>query len=83
MVKVKKRSGKVEEFMKSKIARGCQKAGATASEAARVAEEVARGVATMTVVSAERLAGMVVKSLNRVNKTAGRAFTGYRKKKRR
>lgn len=83
MVKVKKRSGKIQRFMKSKIARSCRKAGATASEAGRVAEEVARGVATMTIVTAQRLSSMVAKSLNKVNKTAAKAFAGYKKKRRR
>ena len=41
MVKIKKRDGKFEDFMESKIVGGAKKAGATAEEAAHVAKEVA------------------------------------------
>ncbi|MDI6825598.1 MAG: ATP cone domain-containing protein [Candidatus Aenigmarchaeota archaeon] len=81
MVKVKKRDGRLEEFIESKIIVGCKKAGATAKEAAQVAKEISMKVGEMAVVPAGKLSNMVVKSLKEVNKAAANAFVKFREKK--
>ncbi len=81
MVKVKKRDGKYERFSKSKIAAGIRSAGATAEEAAHVAEEVAGKVVHKAEVTAQKLSGMVVTSLRKVNKAAADEFVRFRDKK--
>jgi hypothetical protein len=53
MVKVKKRDGRIEEYIESKLVAGVKKAGATAEEAAHVAKEVAEKVAHKGDVAAE------------------------------
>lgn len=80
MVKIKKRSGKLEEFMKSKIVSGCKKTGATAEQAVQVAKDVSVKVAKIAVVPA-KLSNMVVTSLRKINKTAADAFVRFRNKK--
>jgi hypothetical protein len=81
MVKVKKRIGKTEEYLESKIIAGCKKAGATAEEAAKVAKEASMKVGKMAVVDAEKLSDMVVESLRKVNKDAADAFHEFRREK--
>jgi len=81
MVKVKKRDGKLEKFMKSKIIRGCKKSGATAKQATQVAKDVSKKVAKMTLIPAAKLSDMVIKSLRKVNKKATSAFVKYRNNK--
>jgi len=81
MVKVKKRSGKLEVFKKSKIIAGCKKTGATTKQAAQVAADVSKKVAKVTIVPATKLSSMVVTSLRKVNKTAATAFVRFRNKK--
>ena len=55
MVKVKKRDARIEDFMESKITATCQKAGATAEEAAQVVKDVSMNIVNMAIVPAERL----------------------------
>ena len=81
MVKVKKRDGKFEEFVESKIVAGVKKAGATAEQAGHVAKEVAEKVARKTEVTAEEMSDMVVTSLKKVNKAAADEFVKFRDKK--
>ena len=81
MVKVKKRIGKTEEYVESKIIAGCKKAGATAEEAVKVAKEASVKVGNMAVVDAEKLSDMVVESLRKVNKAAADAFHKFRREK--
>jgi transcriptional regulator NrdR family protein len=81
LVKIKKRDGKFEEFVESKIVAVVKKAGATAEEAARVAKEVAQKVAHKTEVTAEELSNMVVTSLKKVNKAAADKFVKHRDEK--
>ena len=81
MVKVKKRNGKIEEFVESKIVAGAKRAGATAEQGARVAKEVAGKVAHKTEVTAEEMSEMVVASLKKVNKAAADEFVKFRDRK--
>lgn len=81
MVKIKKRSGGLEEFKISKIITGCKKSGATVKQAAKVAKNISKKVARMRVVPAARLSNMVVTSLRKFNKAAASAFVSYRNKK--
>ena len=80
MVKVKKKNGSLEEFMESKIVTACQRAGATAKEAADTAKNISVKVVKKTVVTSEEIARMVVDSLKKANKTAADAFVKFRKK---
>lgn len=81
MVKVRKRDGRVEEFVESKIGAGIRKSGANAKEATQVAKEVSGKVAHMAEVTAEELSSMVVTSLRNVNKKASEEFVRYRDSK--
>ncbi len=81
MVKVKKRNGRIEDFMESKITTGCQKAGATAEEAAQVVKDVSMSIVNMAIVPAEQLSQMVVTSLRKVNNAAADAFVKFRDEK--
>jgi len=81
MVKVKKRIGKTEEYLESKIIAGSKKAGATIEDAEKVAKEVSMKVEKMAVVDAERLSDMVVESLRKVNKAAADGFNKFRREK--
>ena len=78
LVKVKKRSGKFEEFVESKIAAGVKKAGATAEEAERVVKAVSWDLVYETEITAEELSNMVVRSLKKINKTVADEFVKYR-----
>ena len=80
MVKVKKRDGTTEDFMKSKIINGCKKAGANAKQAARVAGEVAVKATRFTIVTTDEIAKSVVISLEKVNKKAADAYRNFRKR---
>jgi len=81
MVKVKKRDGRVEEFMKEKIVNGIIKAGANAIEAAKVAEDVAVKVTRFTIVTTDEVAKFVVDSLEKINKGAAEAYKNFRRQK--
>lgn len=81
MLNVRKRSGKLEAYNESKIIRGCKRAGASAKEAAKVAKEISKKVAKMSVVPAAKLSSMVVASLKKVNKAAASSFVKHRDKK--
>ena len=78
MVRVKKRSGRLEEYIESKIATSVQKAGASAKEAEHVAKQVSKMVAPKREVTADDLSNMVAASLSRVNKAAAGNFTKFR-----
>ena len=81
MVKIKKRDGRIEEYVESKIVAGVKKAGATAEEAARVAKEVAKKIANKAEVTAEELSTMVVTSLRKINRKAAAEFVKFRDNK--
>jgi transcriptional regulator NrdR family protein len=81
MVDVRKRDGRTERFIESKIVSGVKKAGATAEEAEKVAKDIGIKVENMTVIPAERLSDMVVKSLRNINRKASDEFTKFRDKK--
>ncbi|MDQ1281040.1 MAG: hypothetical protein QG670_2304 [Thermoproteota archaeon] len=81
MVKVKKRDGRMEEFIESKIITGVKKAGATAEEATKVGKEVAEKVAQRGQVTATELSRLVVTSLRKVNSKAAEAFVKFRDNK--
>ncbi len=81
MIKVKKRDGRMQDFVESKIVAGIKKAGATAEQAAHVAKEVSAKVAHKTEVNAVELSNMVVASLRKVNAAAADTFVKYRDKK--
>jgi len=78
MVKVKKRNGRYEEFIESKIVTAVQKAGASAEEAKHVANEVYKKVATKAEVTANDLSNMVIASLSKVNIAAAGNFAKFR-----
>lgn len=81
MVKVRKRDGRMEEFDESKIASGVREAGATAEEAAFIAEEVSKKVAYVSEVASEELSDMVVASLSKINKAEAEKFVQARDEK--
>ncbi|MCX6822170.1 MAG: ATP cone domain-containing protein [Candidatus Aenigmarchaeota archaeon] len=81
MVDVKKRDESIESFIESKIVSGVKKAGATAEEAEKVAKDIVIKVKNMTVIPAERVSDMVVKSLRNVNRKASDDFVKFRDKK--
>ena len=81
MVKIKKRDGRLEEYLESKIITGVKKAGATAEEAVHVVKEVAEKIAHKGEVTAEELSTMVVVSLRKVNKKAADEFVKFRDNK--
>ena len=81
MVKIKKRDGRIEEYIESKIVAGVKKAGATAKEATQVVKEVIEKVAHKGEVTAEELSTMVVTSLRKVNKKAAEEFAKFRDNK--
>ena len=78
MVRVKKRSGRFEEFIESKIATSVRKAGGSKKEAQNVAEEVSKKVAKKREVTADDLSNLVAASLRKVNKAAAGNFTKFK-----
>lgn len=76
--KVKKRDGTFEDYVESKVVAGVKRAGATADQAARVGKEVTQKVAAKALITAEELAGMVVSTLAKINKTASEAYVKFR-----
>jgi len=81
MVKVKKKDGRIEEFMEAKIIKGCEKAGASVKEAAKVAEGVALKVTRFTIVTTDEIAKAVVDSLEKINEKAAESYKNFRKQK--
>jgi len=78
LVRIKKRSGRFEEFLESKIVTSVRKAGASAEEAQHVAKLVSRKVAPKREVTTDELSNMVAASLSKVNKAAAGNFTKFR-----
>ena len=78
MVRVKKRSGRFEEYIESKIVTAVIKAGASVKEAEHVAKRVSRMVVPMREVTTDDLSNMVVASLRKVNRAAAGNFTKFR-----
>jgi len=81
MIKFKKRNGKIEEFIESKIITGVKKAGASDEEAELVAKEVSLKVAHKADINAEELSNIVVTSLRKANKAAAEKFVKFRDNK--
>jgi len=75
---IRKRYGRIEEFVESKIAAGVRKAEATAEEPSEVAKEVSEKVAYRAHVTAEMLSRLVVTSPGKVNKKAVEGFIEFR-----
>jgi transcriptional regulator NrdR family protein len=80
-LQVKKKDGRIEDFMDSKLIAGVQKAGATSEQAALVAKEVKDRLVGRELVTTEELSAMVVPALARVNPAASAAFVKYRAEK--
>jgi transcriptional regulator NrdR family protein len=78
LVRVKKRSGRFEEYIESKIVTAVIKAGASVKEAEHVAKRVSRMVVPMREVTTDDLSNMVVASLRKVNRAAAGNFTKFR-----
>jgi transcriptional regulator NrdR family protein len=78
LVRVKKRDGKIEEYLESKIVTSVERAGASDKEAARVAKQVSRMVAGKRVVTSDKLSDMVAASLLKVNKSAAGNYIKFR-----
>ena len=81
MVKIRKRDGRIEDYLESKIVAGARKAGATAKEAAQVAKDVTLRTARQAEVTAEELSTMVVTSLSKINQKASDTFVNFRDNK--
>ncbi|MGD0396889.1 MAG: ATP cone domain-containing protein [Nitrososphaerales archaeon] len=81
MVKVKKRSGTWEEYVESKVEAAAKAAGATAKEAAQVAKEITAKLAKRTEITAEELSEAVVRTIEKVNRAAGKEFVRFRDSK--
>jgi transcriptional regulator NrdR family protein len=81
MVKVKKRDGKWEEYVESKVEAAVKASGATAKEAAQVAKEVTAKLAKMIEVDARELSEIVVKTIEKVNRAAAKEFVRFRDSK--
>ena len=81
MVEVKKREGRIEEYIEQKISQGLKKAGASAEEAEKVVKDVAGKVARRTQLTASELSSMVVTSLRKVNNKAAEEFVKFRDNK--
>lgn len=81
MVRVKKRDGRLQRFLESKIIRSVRRAGATARQATYVAVDVSLKIGRKAIIPAAKLSNMVVASLRKVNKKAAQAFVRFRKKK--
>jgi len=78
---VKKRDGRIQDYIESKIIAGVKKTGATAKEAEEVAKEAAKKLANRAEVTAEELSEIVVTALRKVNKKASEAFVKFRDNK--
>lgn len=75
---MKKRDGKWEEYVESKVVAAAKASGATAREAAQVAKEVTAKLAKKAEVDAEELSEIVVKTIEKVNKAAAKEFVRFR-----
>jgi transcriptional regulator NrdR family protein len=78
LVKVKKRNGKIEEYLESKIVTSVERAGANDKEAAHVVKEISKKLAHKRVVTSDDLSNMVAASLSKVNKAAAGNYIKYR-----
>jgi len=78
---VKKRDGRIQDYIESKIIAGVKKTGATAKEAEEVAKEATKKLANRAEVTAEELSEIVVTALTKVNKKASEAFVKFRDNK--
>ena len=81
MVKVKKRDGRWEEYVESKIATAAKASGASAKEAAQVAKEVTAKLAKQIEITAEELSEIVIKAIGKANKAAAKEFVKFRDSK--
>jgi transcriptional regulator NrdR family protein len=81
MVKVKKRDGKWEEYVESKVEAAAKASGASAKEAAQVAKEVTAKFAKQIEITAEELSETVIKAIEKVNKAAAKDFVRFRDSK--
>ncbi len=77
-MKIKKRDGRIEEYVESKIVTGVKKAGATVEDAEHVAKEVAEKMIHRTEVTAAELSRIVVASLRKLDRKAADEFVKFR-----
>ncbi len=81
MVKVKKRDGRIQDFVQSKIEASVEKAGATVEQAKQVTKIVVAEVANMVQVSSAKISVYVVAALRKINKKAADAYVAFRDRK--
>jgi len=81
MVNVKKRDGRWEEYVKSKVKDAAKASGATAKEAEQVTKEITAKLAKKTEIAAEELSEAVVKAIEKMNKAAAKEFVRFRDSK--
>ena len=74
MVKVKKRSGIIEDFSEEKIQESCRKAGSTGEQAACVLLEIVEKVGDLATISSDELSQMVESSRREVNDEAADSY---------
>ena len=81
-IKVQKKDGRLEDFDRSKMARGILKSGATTEQAENIAAQVETWAQTASVngvVGALEIRTKVLEVLRSVNPEAAAAFEAYRK----
>lgn len=82
MLKVQKRDGGLEDFDKRKVVVGILKAGASNSEAERLASEIetyAQNIANHGVIKSQEIRSKILETLKTSNPTLGNSFEFYRK----
>lgn len=82
MVKVKKRSGKVEGYSKAKLIRALKKAGAKEAEAKEIEKKVHGKIKRSKIASVLTIRKYALKFLRSKNPAAYKRFIKHRKKRR-
>jgi transcriptional regulator NrdR family protein len=81
LLKVKKKSGKLQKFSKAKLYRSIKKSGASAELAKKVANAVAKKVKNNMPTS--KIRGMVITQLGKHNKIIAASYKSHSKRRRR
>lgn len=79
-MKVRRRNGRREEFVKEKIVVAVFKAGGSVRRARRVAQQVQRALSGNSTVTTERIRTEVLDRLRRADPKAYRGWMSYRKR---
>ena len=79
-MKVRRRNGKREDFVREKIVVAVFKAGGSIRRARRVAQQVERKLSGNSVVTSERIREEVLERLRRRDPKAYRGWLAYRKR---